>query len=447
MKVAEPLVKAEPADLLDNRRILAFYRPLALSWLLMAIESPISLGIISRRPFAEASTAAFLVMMSLALWIESPVIDLLSTSTTLAKGRRSFLALRKFVILVMAGVTAVHFLASYTPIYEIVASAMALPPTVADLARNGLMVLLFWSAAIGWRRFLQGVMIRHGETRRIGQGTWIRLGTMAGVGILLHLTTQWDSVTLTAIALLSSVVAEAFFIDRVSRPIVAKLMETEEPESTLRVRDLFKFHWPLTATTMLVLLGNPALSFALARSSNPTISMASWQIAFSLIWISRTIVFALPEVVISLRQSGRHDVVLARFTTLVGAGASFFLLVAVALGLDRVFFIRILEAKPHLVEQARLAVLLCGALPLIGAVQSFYRGYLTAEHRTAARLSAIGVGSAVLVAMLSLGVALKWPGIANASIALTASLAAEMAALIIAGKKVAAGPGLEPGTS
>ena len=70
---------------LTSRTILRFYYPLALSWLFMAIESPIAIIILSRLPGSEVATAAFLIMMGLALWIESPVIDMLSTSTTLAR--------------------------------------------------------------------------------------------------------------------------------------------------------------------------------------------------------------------------------------------------------------------------------------------------------------------------------------------------------------------------
>ncbi len=435
------------ASPLDSARILKFYRPLALSWLLMAIESPISLAIISRRPFAEAATAAFLVMMSLALWIESPVIDLLSTSTTLSKDRQSFLAIRRFVWSLMGLVTLIHFLVVLTPVYGVVSQILGLPYEVAKTARPGLAALLLWSACIGWRRFLQGVLIRNGETRRIGQGTWVRLITMGTVGLTLHLFSKLDGVLLVAIALMASVAAEALFIEHASRPVVQRVLETDGPETKLRPQDLIRFHWPLTATTLLVLMGNPVLSFALARAPSPTASMAAWQLAFSLLWLTRTIVFALPEVVISLRANGRFDAVLRRFSIGVGLGASGALLLLHFTTLDGWFLRKVLDAEAHLVEPARLALLVCAPLPLIGAIQSYYRGILTSEHRTRARLSAIVVGSVVLVLSLGIGIAGRWPGVVNASVSLSASLAAELTVLWVAGRPLAAGSGLEPETS
>jgi hypothetical protein len=68
---------SEPA--LSHRHILKFYLPLALSWIFMAIESPIALSVISRMSNAEINAAAFQPLMALALLIESPVIDLLKT--------------------------------------------------------------------------------------------------------------------------------------------------------------------------------------------------------------------------------------------------------------------------------------------------------------------------------------------------------------------------------
>lgn len=432
---------------LTTARILKFYRPLALSWLLMAIESPISLAIISRRPFAEAATAAFLVMMSLALWIESPVIDLLSTSTTLARDRQSFLAIRRFVWILIGGVTLVHFLVVLTPLYGVVCQGLGLPEEVARMARPGLAAMLFWSACIGWRRFLQGVLIRNGETRRVGQGTWVRLITMTTVGLTLHLFSRLDSVLLVGIALMASVAAEALFIEHASRSVVKRVLDSTGSESKLDLRQLVRFHWPLTATTLLVLMGNPVLSFALARAPSPTASMAAWQLAFSLLWLTRTIVFALPEVVISLREGGRYDDLLRRFSLRIGLITSGGLLLLHLTDLDGAFLRRVLQAEPHLVEPARLALMICTLLPLVGAIQSYYRGILTSEHRTRARLSAIVVGSLVLVVSLGVGIGAQWPGVVNAGVSLSASLIAELVVLWIAGRSLAAGSGLEPETS
>ncbi|MFN7172927.1 MAG: hypothetical protein ACK4P3_09125, partial [Fimbriimonadaceae bacterium] len=103
---------------LSYRKILFFYYPLALSWLLMAVEAPLSVRIIAGAADFEVNVAAFGLIMGLSIWIESPVIDLLATSTTLAKCRQAFLQLRKFTLIMMAVVTIGHAAVALSPAYD-----------------------------------------------------------------------------------------------------------------------------------------------------------------------------------------------------------------------------------------------------------------------------------------------------------------------------------------
>ena len=46
-------------------------------------------------------------------------------------------------------------------------------------------IMLFWSAAIGWRRFYQGMLVGHGHTRLVTYGTGFRLVATVGVAVWL----------------------------------------------------------------------------------------------------------------------------------------------------------------------------------------------------------------------------------------------------------------------
>lgn len=432
--VAVEEASAEPkAPTLSTARIFAFYRPLALSWLLMAVESPISVGIIARRPDPELHTAAFLIMMSLSLWIESPVIDLLATATTLGRDHASYRVLRRFVGYTMAFVTLVHGAIVYTPLYPIVTEKLlSTPPDVAAAARPGLMILLFWSACIGWRRYLQGIMIRFGATKFVGRGTMVRLVTLTTVGLTLHFTTKLDGIVLTACSLACSVFSEALYATWASRRVIQTMPETEPGSPPLGIRRLMAFHWPLSATTMLVLISNPIVSQALAQSPNPKSAMASWQVAAATVWLLRTAAYALPEVVIALYQPGEIEARLRRFCVMMGMVTSGTLFAVHAVGLDDWVFRRLLDVEASLIPHARLAFLLCGLLPMIGALQSYVRGMLTAHHLTTSRLWAIAVGLFTLLATLRLGVGMQWTGVVTAAAAMTTSLLAELAVLAYA---------------
>jgi progressive ankylosis protein len=427
----EETVHAPDPPLLTNRHILRFYSPLAISWIFMAIEAPISISVISRLPDAKVNTAAFLILMSLAIWIESPVIDLLSTSTTLAKSRRSYTVLSRFVWWLIAWVTLVHGLIAFTPLYGVVTEGiLGVPPEVSQAARPGMMILLLWSAFIGWRRYLQGILIRFGQTRLVGLGTGVRVSTMALSSVALFYGTRLSSITIAAIALMLSVAAEAMFAHWASRRVISKnLTAAPEEGPELSIPKLAKFHLPLTATTMVMLMGGPVVSAALARTPDAVLSLAAWQVGATLLFLMRTIVFALPEVVITLYRDAATARTLSRFCAGVGLGASAVVLLLSLTGADTAFFLGVLKTKPEVATVAHVAFLAGCLTPFVGALQSYVRGMLTAHHLTASRLLAVLVSMAVLIAGLWIGIELKGTGVVVAGVALTVALFAELGIL------------------
>jgi len=398
----------------------------------MAIESPIALSVISRMANSEISTAAFQPLMALALLIESPVIDLLTTATTLGKDRQHYEQLSRFVWRMMTLVTVVHALVAATPLYWVVTRELiGLPAPVAEAARMGLIIMIPWSAFIGWRRYLQGLMIRNGYTRAIGFGTAIRMATMAIFAFGLHYFTSLPSITLVAIALVASVAAEAMFAHWASRPIVRdRLSEDLFLNDPLTQRFLATFHFPLTATTIITILSQPLISAALSRSPDTVLALASFQVASSIVWLHRTIVFALPEVVITLYRRGQAEAKLRQFTLMVGLGTSGTMVLAVVTNLDSWLFRNVIGVKSEpTIQMAHLCMALCCLLPFLGALQSYLRGVLAAHHLTTSRLAAILVALVCMLASLAIGVWLRWPGVVTAGVALTIAQVAELVVL------------------
>lgn len=424
---------------LTQRAVLSLYRPLALSWIFMAIEGPMSVAIIARRPEGQVNTAAFLVLMSLALWIESPVIDLLSTSTTLGRNRRAYEVLTRFAFILVGVVTVAHVLVAATPLYGLITrDLLDIPEEVSDAARLGMLITIPWSGLIGWRRYLQGLLIRHRKTRLIGWGTGLRVAMMGTASLSLFYATDWPGISIAATALVLSVGAEALFVHGVSRKVIRDAYPpTEDTDDApqLTLASVVKFHVPLTATTMLMLTAGLVVSAALARAPNSVLSLAAWQVASTVLFMHRTVVFALPEVVVALYRDAASAQTLRRFCITVGWVMSASIVLFGVLGIDRWFFSRVLGSKDDTVATAHIAYLVGAGLPLLGALQSYVRGMLTSHHLTVARLQAVLVAMAVLVVSLSVGVALRWPGVVTAGLALTVSMAAELWALTLNWRK------------
>ena len=286
---------------LTQREILRFYYPLALSWIFMALEAPIAGGIMGRLPEAKLNLAAWYVLFGLALWVESPVIDLLATSTTLSKNRLHYLALTRFTWTLALWVTAIHALLALTPLYGVVMQLMNASPQLAEQGRVAFAIMIPWSALIGWRRYRQGILIRHGHTRLVGIGTAVRVATVAGSGLLFFYFSSLPGTQVAALALICSVGAEALFAHFASRRQVHALLAKSGPEDEpLTTSRLLAFHLPLTATTMVTMAGFPLIAFALNQTRDSVLSLAAWNVAMALLFMMRAITFALTEVVITL---------------------------------------------------------------------------------------------------------------------------------------------------
>ena len=245
-----------------QRDILVFWLPLFASWLLMTAEGPTISAAINRLPNEVVMLAAMGIVTSLSVTIESPIINMLATSTALVRDYDSYLLVRRFTIHWCIALTIVAVLVAFTPLFDIIVRGwLDLPEAVAQWVQPGMKIMVFWSAAIGWRRFLQGILIRFHHTGSIAWGTAVRLLASAGTVIILALWGEWQGVIIGSLALMAGVIAEAIFATIVARPVIRDELRPAPAlpaDKKLTYRQLFWFHLPLAATS----LSSPAMSCA-----------------------------------------------------------------------------------------------------------------------------------------------------------------------------------------
>ena len=143
---------------------------------MMSVEQPFLIAFIARLGDAKLNLAAFGIAGSFALIVEAPIIMLMSASTALVTGRHSYLKLKRFTDILNAGITGVQLVILIPPVFRfIVTDLMGVPEDITRLAHIALVIFLPWAASIGYRRFYQGILIRHNLTRRVTYGTMVRL--------------------------------------------------------------------------------------------------------------------------------------------------------------------------------------------------------------------------------------------------------------------------------
>ncbi|MEM4409201.1 MAG: hypothetical protein QXI19_10725, partial [Candidatus Caldarchaeum sp.] len=287
----------------------------------MGLEFPIIVFFVSRLPDAASTLAALGGILTLSLWIETPVIGLLTTSTALADGRANYLLLRRFVLHLIVLVTLVHALIAFTPLFSwLTGTAMGYPTDIVQRASLGMMIMSPWSAAIGWRRYTQGILIRYGRSWVVGVGTVVRLLGVTVVG-LLGTYLQWDGVILGSCAWITGVISEAVFVHLVALPTLREKFHPSHAGQTSATRtyqDLVKFHTPLTIMPMLYFLGMPLVRAALTRTPDQVLTLASWEAASAWFFLMRAPSLALPEAIIALQRDEETAKILRSFSWRVG---------------------------------------------------------------------------------------------------------------------------------
>jgi hypothetical protein len=377
----------------------------------------------------QTQLAAFGIVFSLEIAIESPVIMLLATSTALATSASNYRTLRNFMIWVNLLCTLVAILMAFTPLYDIfVRQLMGIPQEIADAAQPGMKIMTLWTAAIGVRRFLQGVLIRYGQTNWIGYGTVLRLFSSAGTGIAMALLTRLPGVYIGSTALMAGVLTETAFIMWVARPTVAQILSEDAGEGgeSLTLWAVTRFHTPLAATSLLTLLAQPLVGAGLARMPYPEENLAAWPIVWGIQFIFRSPAFALPEAVIALINEKRLRQAVWKFCWRVGIGSTLAMVILVITPLADLYLRCVAGLTPLLTDFVIPGLLLSLVFPLVHAFHSWYRGVLMAVGMTGVIYRGIWINLAVTCLLILLGVILGTPGTPTAVIVLTIAFIAEI---------------------
>lgn len=414
------------------RTIFWFWLPLAASWALMTLEGPIIQATISRLPQATTMLAAAGIVLSMEVTFESPIMMLLATSTALAKTPQAYRQLRRFVLHLNILLTIIAATVAFVdPVYNwLILGLMGVPAPVAEAAQPAMQIMTFWSAAIGWRRFYQGILIRFGHTRRVGFGTAIRLTAVAIAAVGFATQTDWPGVVVGACVWMVGVLSEMIYSYLAARPVVAAHLagpdDSPAGQPPLTYWEIVKFHTPLAATSLLTLLTQPLIGAGLARMAFPTENLAAWPVVFSVLLFFRSFGMALPEVVIALLKKSTDLSPLRRFCRLVAAGSSATLALVAFTPLLSLYLLYITGVTPELAAFILPGVTFGLLVPALQAIQSWQRGVLMAGQSTGHVYWGMGLNLVVTTLVISLGVWQQTPGAPTAAIALTAGMAAEL---------------------
>lgn len=393
---------------LSISKIFRFWLPLSATWLMMSVEGPYLSAIIARMPKAEYNLAAYGVAFSFAMIMEAPIIMMMSASVAIIKNRYTFFKLRSFAYALNAIITALIVIFILPPVFYYVAENLVmLPPEVARLTHIATIILIPWPAAIGYRRFYQGILIRNNLTRKVAYGTIVRLGSMSLTALVLFLSTSLNGAIVGASGLSMGVVCEAVASRIMAAKIVRKLKH-EAPsarQENLSYREIINFYYPLALTSILTLAVNPMITFFMGQSRMPLESLAVLPVVNSFIFIFKSFGVSYQETSIALLGENKKEYLpLRNFAYILGVLSTGALMLIAFLPLADVWFIDISGLSKTLALIARPPLMILALIPELEVLINFQRAILVDSRATRyiTTATAIEVGGIILTLFITI---------------------------------------------
>ena len=391
-----------PGTPLSQRTILSTWWPVAASWILMGVEMPLIAAILGRLPDAEVQLAAYGgVVFPVSLLIESPVIMLLAASTRLSDSPENYRYLQRFSRILGYGLTLVHGVIAFTPLFDLIVVPLIDPPAeVIEASRTGFRLMLPFTAAVAERRFHQGLLIRFGRQRQVGVGTVIRLiATTIPLAIALQIDSA-DGAAFAALAVSTGVIAEAVFARIGALRVERGPLASARSDRRLDLNSTVRFFTPLALTSILSLASYSIASAGMNQMPAALASLAIWPAVAGLNFFTRSSGVAFNEVAVRHAADHGGHAALLRFS--IGMGLAFSALVTlIALTpLGFAWFVTLEGSSPDSMPLALAATLAMIPMPLLSFLASYWQGLLVEAHRTRPISEGVAVGLAGTIATL-----------------------------------------------
>lgn len=393
-----------------HKLITKTWLPLAGTWLMMAIEGPFLAALIARSHEPKENLAAFGIAYAIGLIMESPIIMMMAAAVRLVEDKQSFKKLFKFHMILNITITFAMLTLAIPKVFDILAHhVLSLSDPVASLTKTSCLLLLPWPAAIGYRRFYQGILIKNGQSKLVAKGTLFRMTSLIIVGFVLWYSTNLPGAYIGAGTLSVGVVIEAIAIRIMAKNARHTLMHTSQlnhkkaPRKNaqpLSYRFIAKFYYPLALTAMLGLMSGPLVTFAMNRGLHPLESLATLPIVNGFAFIFRAIPLSFQEVIISfMSRSNAYYQPLKTYAKALALGLTIVYISIAATPLKDIWLIKLSGLNENLADFASPAMLIMLFTPVFSLILSWQRAMCIHAQKT----SAIKTTSFIEVIAIALG--------------------------------------------
>lgn len=395
-------IETLPRQQRQRRHYGKFYWPLALSGLVILLEGQFQNAVLARYPNAEVELSIFALATSSFQLINALLVFIPQMVAVMGRHHQDRLLCRNFagviglllsLPMLMMGFTATgaDLLAGWLNI-----SPEIMPQVVRYL--QWLAPLVFINAK---RHYYTGVLVLSERTRTVTLLNVLHMFVLVGV-MSAGLRLGWAALPTLALATVSSNVMHFFLGFWCTRQTVIPPCHVRE-QSSVTVKGMLVFFWPLAATSMFFAMSRPVLYSYINLTSCSVMSIAALRVGFDFCHLFQNPVNQFRHVYVTYGE--RDPVGVRNFMFRVTAGYISVMLLTVFTPVGRLFFGRVLglegEVLLRSIQVARVLTLVPGVLMM----RNLYHGKMMVGRNTTAmaiaaflRVVAIGVAAKLLLA-------------------------------------------------
>ena len=204
-----------------------------------------------------------------------------------------------------------------------------------------------------------------------------------------------------------------------------------EGESLVTAGGFARFYTPLAATSLLLTATNPILAAALARSTDPVIALAGYQVAFAVCGVLYAPLLVVQQVAAARLLAGGSFSPVWRFAYLIGALLSLLGALIAYTGVGDLVFAGAVGVGPRVLDEAVQAMRWLWPVPFLTAVRAAHQGRLVAGHRTVPIAGATG-GRTGILAVVAFALLATGGGAWLGAMAFTAGMIVETLVVMVA---------------
>ena len=364
--------------------LLIFYMPLAISAMLMMSSHSIVSSAMARTVNVEVALAAYAVASSIAMMFESPCYNIRQMAVSLFDDQTSLRTIFKIGFGLVLLCVGLMIPVAFTGFGKVVFINWAgVRPEIYPEVIKAFRLLMLMPLVSAVRAYYQSIIIVQKRTFWLTINVIVRLTVMVGMTTLILNTNFVEGSMVGAVILISGIGTEAFLALLVGLRYRKNFPDhPTKTKQSITARGALVFFIPLILASFAQTFSRPGINAGLARTANPELALASYQVAYSFAMIFIALLWSCHQLVLVFAKDRQTFRTVVKFGLVIAGAMSGVLLVCGLSPLGTWVLTTIIGVEAELAVLSLRIIAAFSVIPILVVLSEIFVGVLLMHKRT-----------------------------------------------------------------